>query len=582
MFAYAIAFFGAVGAIICLHDSIFAALPRLPVHASGSWQSDHHGRGRWSTDVAIRGNAVMGEITMPGKLSRKLLTGSVTRHRLEFRVQDAEKSAIFTGVVNASGVFGNYVMSDGDTGTWIGTWWSEAPEAGSQWPPDAQTLDELSAASAEVADVDSDSVSTQAITVGDNVLVTHDGSGGPRPGGQQEPEVAVDAPHDPSRLVAVANDWFGGSVGLGYYFSTTGGTSWLVGNKVQIPPLNGESFGQAFDPYVSFDSVGRAFYSGAASDGISSCTGGKTNGKHAVVVARSLPGTTTFQQAVTVRSYPRNSNARPDRPVSIADRVGTSPFKDNVYVSWFQFACSGGTGMSGMPLARSTNNGLSFTVGPFINDADHGMGAPAFGIGFDGTLHVAWSGQNPLFATNRALFYDRCTNGGTLCGTDQVLIQQVSPQIGEATLTIDHWPNGSNYIYLAVKVGRTPAGDIYFTRSINNGNSWVLPLRAIASAPEEEYFPVMCVDQNHIVHLTYYRSTSTTNRDFSNIFMISSADGGDTWSAPVQLNDEGPFNSDRANIGDYMGMDCSTVRHPVWADNRDGDPNLYTATVSGC
>jgi hypothetical protein len=158
----------------------------------------------------------------------------------------------------------------------------------------------------------------------------------------------------------------------------------------------------------------------------------------------------------------------------------------------------------------------------------------------------------------------------------------VSPQIGEATLTIDHWPNGSNYIYLAVKVGRTPAGDIYFTRSINNGNSWVLPLRAIASAPEEEYFPVMCVDQNHIVHLTYYRSTSTTNRDFSNIFMISSADGGDTWSAPVQLNDEGPFNSDRANIGDYMGMDCSTVRHPVWADNRDGDPNLYTATVSGC
>lgn len=90
--------------------------------------------------------------------------------------------------------------------------------------------------------------------------------------------------------------------------------------------------------------------------------------------------------------------------------------------------------------------------------------------------------------------------------------------------------------------------------------------------------------------MVYYKRTSQSEEKL-NVYMISSANGT-TFSAPVLINGGGPFgrDPDYSFIGDYIGIDATTVRQPVWMDAGRTKPNqptkhrddIYTATVSGC
>jgi hypothetical protein len=127
--------------------------------------------------------------------------------------------------------------------------------------------------------------------------------------------------------------------------------------------------------------------------------------------------------------------------------------------------------------------------------------------------------------------------------------------------------------------------DVYFTLSSDNGATW-LPAKAIASQPTDEFMPSITIDDNHLQQVVYYRrmSTDPSIKTF-NAFIISSANGTGNFSAPTQLNDGGnisPVQFGGTFIGDYIGMDATTVRQPAWMDSRRGQQDSYTTTVSGC
>jgi hypothetical protein len=135
--------------------------------------------------------------------------------------------------------------------------------------------------------------------------------------------------------------------------------------------------------------------------------------------------------------------------------------------------------------------------------------------------------------------------------------------------------------------------NIYFTRS-TDGRTW-LPPRAIASEPVDEFFPSVFADPYGFVRVLYYKRTAQNARRFS-VYEIFSGDWGNTFSAPVRINDSEDIVEATQGpdfIGDYITIegtpDSNGTRHAAWYDSRRLDPvrggpqgDIYTAKMSGC
>jgi hypothetical protein len=192
--------------------------------------------------------------------------------------------------------------------------------------------------------------------------------------------------------------------------------------------------------------------------------------------------------------------------------------------------------------------------------------------------------------------FDRCTNGGTTCGGD-TLVANITPLPDHIagfrvnsfpTLAIDNAPGGNGYMAIVWADHRSGNADIYFTLSGNNGQTWLAP-KPIASDPNDEFFPTITIDDNHIQRVAYYRMDDLSTATF-NLFFISSGNGQGNFTVPAQVNDGGDINpaASPGFIGDYIGIDASTVSQPVWMDSRNPnnpsnrEQDIYTATASGC
>jgi hypothetical protein len=213
--------------------------------------------------------------------------------------------------------------------------------------------------------------------------------------------------------------------------------------------------------------------------------------------------------------------------------------------------------------------------------------------------------------------FDQCTNGGTTCGTDRTaaLIVPVPYTFAKCSVSqssgcqldqdcpvgqtcqgpkfrvnswpmiaVDNRPEGNGLIYLVWADYRSGNADIYFTRGSADGTTWA-PAKIIASNPYDEFFPTISVSLHHFIYVTFYRRTSTSPSVHTfNLYEIYSADFGDSFSPPVQINDGGNIAPllDQYFIGDYNGLDTVYTRDPAWMDSRNNDQDVYTTMVGGC
>jgi len=120
--------------------------------------------------------------------------------------------------------------------------------------------------------------------------------------------------------------------------------------------------------------------------------------------------------------------------------------------------------------------------------------------------------------------------------------------------------------------------------------------RKIANTTQFEFMPTITIDDNHLQQLVFYRRN--TGPLLFNAYIALSGNGAGNFSTAVKINCEDPNNCvdlDATNqlegvfIGDYIGVDATTTRQPVWMDSRrdSGSPpekqqDVETATVSGC
>jgi hypothetical protein len=367
-------------------------------------------------------------------------------------------------------------------------------------------------------------------------------------GAQSEVGIAVNPTND-QNLVVVSNN-IPDLSRLGVWFSVDGGATWTANFIDEIE----DGFGAGddrFDPNVAFDSDGKVYV-------VYSTTG--TGNR--VLLARSTDGGQTFNQVTTVTTDGTTSNNL-HTPMVTTRGDGGLATPDDVLVVWARVQAAG----ERIQAALSLDAGATFpTTNTAINDASQRTFLPWAAPDAAGNFHVAWEVNQGGGAG--AIFHD-LLNGATLAsGADtQVSTVQIT-DFSAATSQIPAQPDRGIFSVVTVDVDRATGRvfisytdrpstlsndtDVFVRFSDNGGATWSARVQVNDDATTtSQFLPRMVVDQTTgFVSVVWYDARNdAANNQQVNVFVSMSRNGGVTWSANQRVttapSDESTANAAR-------------------------------------
>jgi len=384
-----------------------------------------------------------------------------------------------------------------------------------------------------------------------------------------------------STIVAAAqwgrfND--GGASDIGVSVSTNNGTSWtaqqLPGITVYSSPAG--PYARVSDPAVAYDARHNVWM-------VSSLALDASVSGVAVIVSRSLNGGATWLNPNNVAVVGTGQDF--DKNWTVCDNTPTSPWYGSCYTTWDDF----GHG-NRLKIAYSRDGGANWTLSRTPN------------VGVIGAQPLVLPNGNvsvPLDnAFETALGYTNSTNGG-VSFSQAFTITSITAFADPGNIRSGPLPSaeisGDGKMYVVWEDCRfrpsCSTNDLVYTTS-TNGTTWTavqrIPIDPTTSTVDH-FIPGVAVDKNSsgasirvAVGYYYYPDKSCTFATCQlDIGYISSANGGSTWSAAIQLR--GPMTmSWLANttqgrmVGDYMSTsyDSLAKAHPVFAE-------AYVPTAGG-
>jgi hypothetical protein len=193
------------------------------------------------------------------------------------------------------------------------------------------------------------------------------------------------------------------------------------------------------------------------------------------------------------------------------------------------------------------------------------------------TRFNTWGSSNPSDSTD--IFLAKSIDGGATWG-EQKLISNIG---GNATggfgsvhgSYVTTGPNGEVYV-----AWWSPAG-LMFDRSTDEGENWMdtdinvtgFPVQWIVTIPGIQTgvsFPVIACDRsggpnNGTIYITWTDRRGSPGD--ANIWLVKSADGGNTWSTPKQVNDD---TSNKHQFFNYITIDQVTGKvYVIFYDRRN-------------
>ncbi|HEY6331888.1 MAG TPA: sialidase family protein, partial [Blastocatellia bacterium] len=256
-----------------------------------------------------------------------------------------------------------------------------------------------------------------------------------------------------------------------------------------------------------------------------------------VAVASSTNHGMTFSQPAIVSGTIGGALAVQDAPWTCADQSSDSAFKGNVYVSWATF---GNTNT--ISFTRSTDSGATFqtpvslpaTPNPPSTSSLFFVEGPTMAIGPNGELYVFYYASY-LGTLGSQVFVVKSTDGGTTFSTPAVVASYFTQE------SIFEPPEQGVPVYTGGQFG-------------------------VASTS----YPRAAVDPIGNIGVVFEGTslTATGGPDPSNVYFVKSSDGGATFSAPIELNDDGGMTTQwRPSIA----ATASGVFGVKWFDRRN-DP----------
>ncbi len=396
----------------------------------------------------------------------------------------------------------------------------------------------------------------------------------------QYPNVVIDhtgSPEEPSIMLDPKNPnhLIAGSNIKNFYYSEDGGFTW---NESTLT----SEYGVWGDPCVIVDTAGDFYFFH-----LSNPPGGSWIDR---IVAQKYDFDT---HAWVVDSYMGlNGTKVQDKEWGIVDRE-----TNTVYVTWTQFDQYGTVDpnkKSNIMFSKSTDGGVTWSAAKRINetsgdcqDSDNTVEGAVPAVGPDGEIYVAWAG--PL-----GIMFDRSLDGGETW-LDQDIFVSDQPGGWDYNIPGIYRANGlpitccdlSNSPYRGtIYVNWTDARhgnndhDVWIAKSTDGGNTWSAPIRVNNDDPgKEQFFSWMTVDQaNGDIYVVFYDRRNYDDKN-TDVYVARSTDGGETFdniriSESPFVPTSNVFFGDYTNIAAYNGQ----VR-PIWTRLQNGNLSVLTAIM---
>lgn len=383
-------------------------------------------------------------------------------------------------------------------------------------------------------------------------------------------EVTVEInPGNPLQAVAGSNN----NGGQEMYYSSNGGETWTI---------QGVLPNTCCDPTIDWKSDGSIAYTASLS------------GSLGVSFWRSFDGGQTWVNRFNL------TNSGSDKEFIHVDRSPASSHQDNIYLTYHRGNI--------MQFARSTNDGVNWTISNFSDDA--------CGIGSDitttnnGDIYYAYgafaiSGFGCEDHSDASVEFLKSTDGGATFSPAAT----ITTTSGDFDWPIPSFESRRAWIYTAIDSDRSGGayeGSVYvaFTdttapespSAVNNhtiievwysrdgGASWnVSHPHSMADTNDVDRFNQwLKVDESGRVHVVFYDTRHSANRSGVDFYYNVSSDGGATWGEPQRISSETSQNlSGGQEWGDYNGLTVlGDGALSTWTDNRDGPPNSRDVYVA--
>jgi BNR/Asp-box repeat protein len=378
-----------------------------------------------------------------------------------------------------------------------------------------------------------------------------------------EVSVAIN-PTNPDHLIAVSIARLPKHPGISdfAFVSTDAGKTWNA-----IPRENPHQTQQG-DDAITFTPDGTAIHAFISFVGIRQPRPRRAH--NGIVTSTSKDGIEWSKQAPVIEAF-NSVEPYEDKPWIKADMAKTSPHYGNLYVAWTKFDVYGSDKpehKTHIYFSRSTDRGKSFAVPFRISDtpgdardkSDTVMGAyPACGP--NGEVFVVWAGP-------KHLFFAKSKNGGTSFEKSSEIVDCAGwdfaiKGLGRASslpsmgVDITSGPN-SGTIYVNWGDTRNGDPDVFLMSSRDGGATWSEPLRVNNDElknGKEQWFPAMSVDPiDGSINIAYY-DRGIQNDTNTDVTMARSVDGGKTF-VYTKLNDEAYDLNRIGFFGDYLGIDA--------------------------
>jgi len=277
--------------------------------------------------------------------------------------------------------------------------------------------------------------------------------------------------------------------------------------------------------------------------------------------------------------------------------ICVDPRNNNLYMTWTQFDAYGSSSpsdSSAILFSRSTNGGESWSDAVRINkiagnciDNGNTVEGAVPTVGPNGEIYVAWSG--PL-----GIVMDRSTDEGLTWLDEEIFVttqpggwDYAIPGISRANglpVTICDLSNGPDrgtiYINWSDQRNGTTDTDVFLIKSTDGGNTWGQVKRVNDDPPgKQQFFTWLTIDQkNGNLYFVFYDRRNYANNQ-TDVYMGRSTDGGETISN-FKVS-ETPFNpSSSVFFGDYTNITAYDGKvRPIWARADGTSMSIYTAIV---